>query len=50
MKMTEKMIRDRIRDGEISANKVAGQYRIDREEIDWWLWQEERLREKEAVQ
>ena len=50
LNMSEPMVRELIREGDMNAFKAAGQYRIDREEIDWWLMERRRSEEMEVVQ
>lgn len=48
MNLQEKEVRSLIKDGEIKAIKLAGQYRIDRDEISWWVMQQKKFRESEV--
>ena len=48
MNLQEKEVRGLIKTGEISAFKLAGQYRIDRDEIGWWVRQQKKFRESEV--
>ncbi len=48
MNLPEKEVRSLIKTGEISAIKLAGQYRIDRDEISWWVMQQKRFRDSEV--